>query len=188
MTPLTRYRDVDDIALDVLAGVRRALGDDLVAMYLGGSLALDAFSPATSDVDFVVIMDGDISDDQAKSLRLALEEITSRSVYVGQEAGGALHSACDVEDWAREHTAVRLPGYGRPVLPGRGGLPERLDRAAACGSGAWDHASRARSEDADRSNLARGAELICGASAGGLGAARWSNPRSSTPSTRPIPS
>ena len=40
---------------DLIAGVRAALGDNLVGVYVRGSLALGDFDPATSDVDFFAV-------------------------------------------------------------------------------------------------------------------------------------
>ena len=45
--------EVQALLADLLAGARAILGDDLVGLYLDGSLALGDFDPATSDVDFI---------------------------------------------------------------------------------------------------------------------------------------
>src|ERR671915_1924807 len=49
--------------LDVLlAGIRDALGDDLVGVYLRGSLALGGFDAATSDIDLLVVVERPVDD------------------------------------------------------------------------------------------------------------------------------
>ncbi len=45
----------------LLDGVRAALGDQFVALYLYGSLASGDFDPATSDIDFVVVTEAALS-------------------------------------------------------------------------------------------------------------------------------
>ncbi len=74
---LTPYPEVDQIAAQVLAGVGDALSDSFVGMYLGGSLATGTFNPQTSDIDFVVVTKGDVSDDLAAPLRRAHDRITA---------------------------------------------------------------------------------------------------------------
>ena len=49
----TPYPDVNVLLDDLLEGIRAILGDDLIGVYLDGSLALGDFDPATSDVDFI---------------------------------------------------------------------------------------------------------------------------------------
>lgn len=72
----TPYHEVNEIVAQVLAGVQPALGDAFVAMYLGGSLATGSFNPHTSDIDFVVVTVGGVTDSLATSLRSAHERIT----------------------------------------------------------------------------------------------------------------
>jgi hypothetical protein len=50
---LTPYPDVNALLRDLLDGARAILGDELVGLYLDGSLALGDFDPARSDVDFI---------------------------------------------------------------------------------------------------------------------------------------
>ena len=70
---------MNEVIVEVLAGVKGALGEDLVAMYLGGSLATGAFDPETSDVDFVVVTRDGITDQMTSALRAAHERITAGS-------------------------------------------------------------------------------------------------------------
>lgn len=53
MSPPTPYPTLNALLTDLLAGARATLGDDLIGLYLDGSLALGDFDPATSDVDFI---------------------------------------------------------------------------------------------------------------------------------------
>jgi predicted nucleotidyltransferase len=49
------HPEVSALIEDLLAGVREALGDNLLGFYLRGSLALGDFDPETSDVDILVV-------------------------------------------------------------------------------------------------------------------------------------
>jgi hypothetical protein len=53
MSKPTPNPEVNALLAELLAGERAVLGDDLIGLYLDGSLALGDFDPATSDVDFI---------------------------------------------------------------------------------------------------------------------------------------
>ena len=53
MSGPTPFSTVNALLVDLLAQMRAILGDDLIGLYLDGSLALGDFEPATSDVDFI---------------------------------------------------------------------------------------------------------------------------------------
>lgn len=61
----------------LMAGMRTALGENLVGVYLRGSLAMGSFDPATSDVDFFTITERRISLDEFTALA-ALHEALAR--------------------------------------------------------------------------------------------------------------
>jgi hypothetical protein len=52
---LTPYSPINALVVRLLAEVQALLSDQLVGMYLHGSLASGDFDPATSDIDFVVV-------------------------------------------------------------------------------------------------------------------------------------
>jgi hypothetical protein len=56
------HPEVSALIEDLLGGVRGALGDNLVGAYLGGSLALGGFDPATSDVDVLAVTELPLSE------------------------------------------------------------------------------------------------------------------------------
>ena len=60
--------DVMSVLEAVLAGARGVLGERVVGLYLYGSLATGDFSPETSDIDFVVVTEGEASDDDVAAL------------------------------------------------------------------------------------------------------------------------
>jgi hypothetical protein len=51
------------------SGVREALGDNLLGVYLRGSLAIGDFDPETSDVDVLIVTHRPVSDGEFESLR-----------------------------------------------------------------------------------------------------------------------
>lgn len=53
---------------ELTAGIRDALGDNLVGVYLRGSLALGGFDPATSDVDLLVVTERPVSKVEGEAL------------------------------------------------------------------------------------------------------------------------
>src|ERR1039458_6847047 len=54
---------------DVLSGIRTALRNDALGVYLSGSLAAGGFDLHASDIDLVVILDADIRPGQLEVLR-----------------------------------------------------------------------------------------------------------------------
>jgi hypothetical protein len=61
-------QDVTQMLEALLAGLQRELGEDLVGVYLRGSLALGDFIPATSDIDVLAVTERPITDAQFATL------------------------------------------------------------------------------------------------------------------------
>ena len=59
-------------------GVAEVLGDQLVGVYLHGSLALEAYDPANSDVDFLVATEHELSPDAVEALAALHERLGDR--------------------------------------------------------------------------------------------------------------
>jgi hypothetical protein len=53
---------------ELTAGIRAALGENIVGVYLRGSLALGGFDPATSDVDLLVVTERPVSKVESEAL------------------------------------------------------------------------------------------------------------------------
>ncbi|MFN8373831.1 MAG: DUF4111 domain-containing protein [Anaerolineae bacterium] len=58
----TPYDDVNQVLRTFHTEIHAILGRQFVGMYIYGSLALGDFNPKSSDIDFIVISDGDIDD------------------------------------------------------------------------------------------------------------------------------
>jgi len=87
----TGWPAVDRAVARLLDGVAEALGDELVGLYLGGSLGLGDFDPASSDVDVLVATAGRLPDPAVERLR-------------------RLHAALHAEGgWAARLEVVYLP-------------------------------------------------------------------------------
>lgn len=60
--------DVAAVLDSLRAGAREILGSEFVGLYLYGSLATGDFNPERSDIDFVVVTEGVLSDDDVAAL------------------------------------------------------------------------------------------------------------------------
>jgi len=86
MTPVTTYPpEVAALIEDLLAGVRDALGDNLLGFYLRGSLALGGFNPETSDVDILVVTERPVSDAEFEALAALHARTPARANRYGRE-------------------------------------------------------------------------------------------------------
>ena len=72
----TSYPDVNAIVYELQTSVTAILGPHLVGMYLEGSLNSDAFDDA-SDIDFLVITEDEITDEQFAQLQQMHERIAT---------------------------------------------------------------------------------------------------------------
>jgi hypothetical protein len=61
--------EVTNLIDALLAGVHATLTDNLLGVYLRGSLAIGDFDPETSDVDVIVVTNDPVSDSQFEALR-----------------------------------------------------------------------------------------------------------------------
>jgi predicted nucleotidyltransferase len=65
----TAYNDVNSFLQVFLDNVRSALRNDLIGMYLFGSLALGDFNPSRSDIDVLVVTRGVLTDNIIEDLK-----------------------------------------------------------------------------------------------------------------------
>lgn len=66
--PITQYSDVKEVLTTFGQGLTELLGDQLVGIYLTGSLTYGGFNPASSDIDFLVVLSKKLSDEQLASI------------------------------------------------------------------------------------------------------------------------
>jgi predicted nucleotidyltransferase len=65
----TPYPEINKILNLLLTGLQKILGNQLVGMYLYGSLSSGDFNPETSDIDFLVVTTSTLSDKAIADLR-----------------------------------------------------------------------------------------------------------------------
>mgnify|MGYP003479462075 CR=1 FL=1 len=72
----TQYEDVNSIVLLLLQKSQEILGKNLLALYLHGSLTTGDFNQEKgSDIDFIVVLDKEASDETIEQLRGMLGEL-----------------------------------------------------------------------------------------------------------------
>ncbi|MBI5667172.1 MAG: DUF4111 domain-containing protein [Chloroflexi bacterium] len=99
----TPYPEVNAL-LDVLrSGVTAILGDQLVGMYLYGSLALDAFN-ASSDVDFLVVTTSDLDAATVAALAALHQQIAASGLPWATELEGSYIPQAALRRYDPPHT------------------------------------------------------------------------------------
>jgi predicted nucleotidyltransferase len=134
--------DVRALLALLLTNIQRILGDQLVGLYLYGSLSSGDFDPASSDVDFLAVTQGILADDVFERLRVMHEQVAASGLpfadhlegsYIPREAlrrydpANALHPTIGNDwpfqlgfhdaNWIIERAIVRERGvvlYGPP--------------------------------------------------------------------------
>ena len=73
----TPYPDVDALLESLVPGLRRALGERLLGLYLFGSVVTGDYDAAVSDIDVLAVLDSSLSEPEIEplALLLALETI-----------------------------------------------------------------------------------------------------------------
>jgi hypothetical protein len=71
----TEYQDVNEVLHSLKEGMIRVLGDNLVGIYLTGSLSYGDFSLGSSDIDLVTILLHPASSDMIKALKELHKEV-----------------------------------------------------------------------------------------------------------------
>lgn len=86
---LGEFSDVAAIVQELLSQVQHILGPQLHGFYLHGSLALDAFDPTSSDVDFVVVTSGQLADETVAALADMHARLSAGESKWGRELEGS---------------------------------------------------------------------------------------------------
>jgi len=100
----TPYPELNAVLRELTAGMQTALGDSLLALYLQGSFAVGGFD-RHSDVDFVVAVQEELSDDQVQALNAMHERIYNLDCAWAQHLEGSYFPA----DVLRHHTQRGTP-------------------------------------------------------------------------------
>ncbi|HLF01647.1 MAG TPA: aminoglycoside adenylyltransferase domain-containing protein [Anaerolineales bacterium] len=105
LTHPTPYPDVNAVLNLLLLDAQAVLGDRFLGMYLYGSLASGDFDPTRSDVDFVIVTDGELPDEMIR----ALEAMHTRLWASGLKWAAKLEGAYVPQDALRRHTPNGAP-------------------------------------------------------------------------------
>jgi len=95
-----------------------------VSLYLDGSLAIGGFDPDTSDIDFVVVTDGELPDEVVLALRQMHAEIAARDPAWGLQLEGSYiprHALQGHDPQPGKHPYIDRGGATLEVLRHEGG-------------------------------------------------------------------
>src|SRR5688500_991508 len=84
----TPYSDVNAVLAELHSAVQTILGDQLLGLYLYGSLALGDFHLNRSDIDFVALTAGDLSEETFAALAAMHEHLSAGYPRWGPEIEG----------------------------------------------------------------------------------------------------
>lgn len=162
----TAYHEVNVVVEELIAAVQSLLDEQLVGIYLHGSLALGDFDPAQSDIDFVVVTADEIASDSIAALMAVHQKLAAEyprwgseleGTYVWQNAirryepdkaifphierGGTLQVEPHLTDWIIQCHVLREQGVTLVGPPPQSLIdpisPEELQQAVASLLGDW---------------------------------------------------
>ena len=85
------YQNVTD---DFVAAAREIIREKLTGIYLHGSLAMGCFNPAKSDIDLIIIIEQDISDEQKMKFMERVADLNRQAPAKGLEMSIVLRKYC----------------------------------------------------------------------------------------------
>ncbi|MBN2117058.1 MAG: DUF4111 domain-containing protein [Anaerolineales bacterium] len=101
----TPYPDVNEVLNLLLLNVKEILGDQLIGMYLYGSLSSGEFDPATSDIDFLVVTAHSLSEGKMSEL----EALHTRLWATGRKWASKLEGSYVPKELIRRHDPDGAP-------------------------------------------------------------------------------
>lgn len=115
-TSLELYPEVNNLLLDLLARATAILGENFVGMYLYGSLATDDYVPDRSDLDFVVVTDRTVSDQQVEVLRAMHRQLIDEEGRLAKKLEGAYVPRAVIRQHSADHPGVPTINEGEFYL------------------------------------------------------------------------
>lgn len=92
----TGWADADRVIGDLLREVRAILAEKFFGLYLYGSLASGGFDPAHSDIDFLVVTNGPLSDGEVDRLRALHAALAASDLPMAAKLEGTYLPAADL--------------------------------------------------------------------------------------------
>lgn len=92
----TGWADVDRVIGELLRQVRAVLAENFYGFYLYGSLASGGFDPAHSDIDFLVVTSGPLSDSEVDRLRALHAALAASDLPMAAKLEGTYLPAADL--------------------------------------------------------------------------------------------
>jgi len=99
----TPYQEINDFLSQLLARQQALLGEHLVGLYLGGSLALRAFNPCRSDIDFLVVTLDHLPPDLVSGLQDLHTKLCVTHSKWAKKLDGSYVPRNVVRHWAADH-------------------------------------------------------------------------------------
>ncbi len=85
------YQDLLD---NIAAHCKEIFGSELVGVYLHGSMAMGCFNPDKSDIDLIIVIEGDISDRQKMSFMEGIVKLNEKAPAKGLELSVVKRKYC----------------------------------------------------------------------------------------------
>ena len=99
----TSYQDVNAFLVFLHADLRAVLDDQLVALYLGGSLALGDFNPQHSDIDFAVVTGDELPPDMVTALAQMHARLWATGDKWARKLDGSYVPLQVIRRWTSDH-------------------------------------------------------------------------------------
>lgn len=124
----TPYEEVNRLLSFMLAHIQAILGDQLVGMYLYGSLSLGDFDPASSDVDFWVVTEGELPEETVERLREMHATIAASELPYAQRLEGSYIPRAALRRYAPDNARHPTIGVDWPFQVALHGAPSIIER------------------------------------------------------------
>jgi hypothetical protein len=111
----TPYADLNSVLNELVGGVKRALAANFVGAYLQGSLAVGDFDEH-SDVDFVVVIDEDLSPSQVDQLQALHKRIYALDCQWAKHLEGSYFPSSVIRSNDRSRNALWYLDHGSQTL------------------------------------------------------------------------
>jgi len=110
----TSQKDVNALLVDLLAGQRRVLGEDLVGLYLYGSLVSGDFDREISDIDLLAVTRRDVDQPTFEELRAVHSDVLARFEFWRWRLEVAYLSRQALRTFRTERSPIAVVSPGEP--------------------------------------------------------------------------